>query len=395
MHTSSPKLPGRGHRLLRIADRYAGIPLLAAIGALRKKRTIPERIARIGILTTAAIGDTILVGAVLGDLRAAFPDSRIVFLAGDTNYAAAALLLPAPDSLLRIPVYKPIEASRIIRECDLDVLFDFGPWPRLNALIAWLSGAKFTLGFLTPGQFRHYAFDRAVEHSPRLHEMENHRRMIAELGLEATHVPAIDPGKLHLSSDFSPPDPYLVFHLWPGGTSSREKEWPQERWIRLATHFAAQGYAIAFTGAPSQQQINENVTQSVESQYQRLIWNAAGLSLAETAALAAASRMVVSVDTGIMHLAAALGVPVVALHGPSSSKRWGPVGKNAVALDSPDPRAGYLYLGFESPRDLPHCMEEITYDRVLEECQKKLRISPPRSYQAIAPRVAITDHSPG
>jgi heptosyltransferase I len=82
--------------------------------------------------------------------------------------------------------------------------------------------------------------------------------------------------------------------------------------------------------------------------------------------------MVVSVDTGIMHLAAALGVPVIGLHGPTSSKRWGPIGRNADAIDSPDPGAGYLYLGFEVPAVPPPCMEAISYETVLDECLKKL-----------------------
>jgi heptosyltransferase I len=94
--------------------------------------------------------------------------------------------------------------------------------------------------------------------------------------------------------------------------------------------------------------------------------------LAQTAALLAHSRLVVSVDTGIMHLAAALDLPLIALHGPTSSKRWGPISKNAVAIDSPDPHAGYLYLGFEPPAGPSRCMEAITYERVLDECLKKL-----------------------
>jgi heptosyltransferase I len=82
--------------------------------------------------------------------------------------------------------------------------------------------------------------------------------------------------------------------------------------------------------------------------------------------------MVVSVDTGIMHLAAALDMPVIGLHGPTSSKRWGPIGRNAVAIDSSDPRAGYLYLGFERSVDPPPCMEAISYEKVLDECLKRL-----------------------
>jgi ADP-heptose:LPS heptosyltransferase len=371
--TASAKLPGRGHRLLKMIDRYIGVPLVALMGVSRKKRTLPQQINRIGILTTAAIGDTILVGAVVSDLRAAFPASSIVFFAGDSNHAVAKLLSPALSALvIHLPVYRPFQASRIIRERHLDLLIDFGPWPRLNAIISWLSGADFTAGFRTAGQYRHYVYDLAVEHSRHVHELENHRRMISALGLETTHSPTIDPSKLTDDTILQIPDPYLLFHLWPGGTSSREKEWPTARWVQLATHFAAQGYTIALTGAPSQSRANNDVIAAVNPRYRSRVCNAAGGSLAQTAALLAHSRLVVSVDTGIMHLAAALDLPLIALHGPTSSKRWGPISKNAVAIDSPDPHAGYLYLGFEPPAGPSRCMEAITYERVLDECLKKL-----------------------
>lgn len=333
---------------------------------------MPQQVDRIGILTTAAIGDTILIGAALSDLRSGFPTSSVILFAGDSNYAAADLLLPAPDSVIRLPVYRPLQAARIVRDCRLDLLMDFGPWPRVNAMIAKLSGARFTVGFRTPGQCRHYAYDLAVDHSPALHELENHRRMITRLGIQPTHLPAIDRRKLRVNPNNLISHPYLVFHLWPGGTSSREKQWPTERWIRLVAHFAAHGYGIALTGAPAQSLANQEVIEAVHINYRSLIRNAAGISLAETAALVARARMVVSVDTGIMHLAAALEVPLIALHGPASSRRWGPVGLNAVAIDSPDPRSGYLYLGFEVPAQPSRCMEAISYDTVLRECLKKL-----------------------
>ncbi len=364
------KIPGRGNRLLRLVDRYAGIPLVA-LGGLRKKRHLPSGIDRIGVLSTAAIGDTILSGAIVSDLRSAFPGSSITYFAGDTNYSTA-LLLPATDSVIRLPVYHPFKACRLVRSRSLDLLIDFGPWARLNALISRLSGARFTVGFRTPGQYRHYAYDLAIEHSSAVHELENLRRIVTRLGIEATHLPIIDSRRVPASPAIAPPEPYLLFHLWPGGTCSREKEWPADRWIRLITHFTARGYAVALSGAPSQHRTNHKVIEALHPRYRSLIRNAAGLSLAETAALAANARIVVSVDTGIMHLTAALGISVIGLHGPTSSKRWGPVGRNAVAIDSPDPRAGYLYLGFERSADPPPCMEAISYDKVLDECLKRL-----------------------
>jgi ADP-heptose:LPS heptosyltransferase len=365
------KIPGRGNRTLRLVDRFAGIPLVALMGGLRRKRRMPGQMNRIGILSTAAIGDTILSGAVVSDLRSAFPSSSIIYFAGDTNYSTA-LLLPATDSVIRVPVYHPLEASRIVRSRNLDLLIDLGPWPRLNAVIARLSGARFTVGFRTPGQYRHYAYDLAIEHSSAVHELENHRRIVTRLGIEANHLPMIDSRMVPAKSALAPSAPYLLFHLWPGGTCSREKEWPTERWIQLAIQFAAKGYAIVLSGARSQHRTNHDVIEVLPPRYRALIRNAAGLSLAETAALASNARLVVSVDTGIMHLAAVLGVPVIGLHGPASSKRWGPIGRNAVAIDSPDPRAGYLYLGFELPADPPRCMEAISYERVLSECMKML-----------------------
>jgi ADP-heptose:LPS heptosyltransferase len=371
MSSRSSKIRGRGNRLLRAVDRYAGIPVIAVMGALRRKRALPERIDRIGILTTAAIGDTILIGAVVSDLQSAFPASSIIFFAGESNYDAA-VLLPTPDCVIRLPIYRPLHAARIVRECGLDLLLDFGPWPRINAFIAKLSGSRFTAGFRTPGQYRHYCYDLAVDHSPDLHELENHRRMIRWLGVEPTHLPGLDLRKIPTNPNIAISHPYLVFHLWPGGTRSRENQWPLERWIRLVAHFAARGYSIALTGAPAQRLASEEVIRAIDIRYRPVVQNAAGINLAETAALVAGARIVVSVDTGIKHLAAALEVPLIALHGPMSSMRWGPVGNSAVAIDSRDPHRGYLYLGFETPPEPSRCMEAISYEIVLRECLRKL-----------------------
>jgi ADP-heptose:LPS heptosyltransferase len=369
--STSTKIRGRGNRLLRAADRYAGIPVIALLSTLPKKKSLPQRIDRIGILTTAAIGDTILIGAVVSDLHSAFPASSIIFFASESNYEAAALL-PAPDFVIRLPIYRPIRAARIVRKWRLDLLIDFGPWPRINAVIAKLSRARFIAGFRTPGQYRHYGYDLAIDHSPDLHELENHRRMIRWLGVTPTHLPVIDSRKIPVNLYITISHPYLVFHPWPGGRRSREKEWPLERWIQLVAHFAARGYGIALTGAPGQRLANEEMIRAIDIKYHSMIRNAAGMNLAETAALLMQSLLVVSVDTGIKHLAAALQVPLIALQGPASSRRWGPVGGNAIAIDTPDPHGGYLYLGFEMPAKTARCMEAISYETVLSECLKKL-----------------------
>ena len=100
--------------------------------------------------------------------------------------------------------------------------------------------------------------------------------------------------------------------------------------------------------------------------------NAAGLNLRATASLLAHASLMVSVNTGIMHLAAAMNVPLVALHGPTSARRWGPLGPRAVALESPCEGCGYLDLGFEYKRQPRHCMDAISYRTVREACDRVL-----------------------
>jgi heptosyltransferase-3 len=80
----------------------------------------------------------------------------------------------------------------------------------------------------------------------------------------------------------------------------------------------------------------------------------------------------VSVNTGIMHLAAAMNVPLVALHGPTSARRWGPLGPHTVALESPCQGCGYLDLGFEYKRQPRDCMNAISYRMVREACDRVL-----------------------
>ena len=156
--------PGRGSRSLRLADRYLGVPLVLVVGSLRRKTKTVRDFSSVGLMATAAIGDTILLAGIVSDLRDHFPEKQLVLFTGCSNHEVA-LLFKGLDEVVRLPTHNPLEAVRMLREKRLDVLVDFGPWPRINALYSLLSGARFTLGFRTSGQYRHYGYDRFVEHS--------------------------------------------------------------------------------------------------------------------------------------------------------------------------------------------------------------------------------------
>jgi len=352
---------------LHILDRYLGIPTIAILGRLRRKRRLPAKIETIGLLRTVAIGDTVLMSGIIADLRRAFPRASFLFFAGPSNFEIAGML-DGLDRVVKVPIPNLAAGLRAVRSVPVDIMIDFGQWPRLEALLTLFSRASFTVGFRTPGQYRHYGYDVAVEHSSRVHELENYRRLVRALGVHTRSLPFLKASQ----KSALPEADYAVFHLWPGGRRRKLKEWPRERWLRLIEEAIGWGLQIVLTGAPSDRDSNDELISNVAPAARRFVRNAAGQSLQATAATLANSRLVVSVNTGVMHMAATLGVPLVALHGPTSSKRWGPVSERAIVVDSPLNGCGYLNLGWEYPTRPPQCMECIRYGDVREACRRLL-----------------------
>ena len=79
----------------------------------------------------------------------------------------------------------------------------------------------------------------------------------------------------------------------------------------------------------------------------------------------AGSAAVVSVNTGVMHLAAALGVPTVSLDGPTAPQRWGPIGPRTVSVRPAQADCGFIHLGPEYDPRYADCMKRITVAQVV------------------------------
>jgi heptosyltransferase III len=347
----------RGNRALRALDR-SGSALLWAGGLVRRNQPLPSSIRRIGLLKTNAIGDTVLLSAVVRDLAAARLDAEVVLFVGPVNAAVAELIEGVPRLVL--PLTSPARAIRLLRRQRLDVLLDFGAWPRINAIYAALSGARFTAGFETAGQARHYCFDATVRHSDEVHELENFRRLVHVIGVESTSEPLLRP----TASADVPSAPYVVFHLWPGGLLSERKEWPEESWRELARRFIHNGHVVVLTGSPDDRARTEAFVASCNGLGGSIVNGAGRYGFPELVDLLAGARCTVSVNTGVMHLAAATGAPTVGLNGPTAERRWGPVGPRARSVNSSLPGCGYLDLGFEYDRGRPDCMLGISVDDV-------------------------------
>jgi heptosyltransferase III len=374
----------RSGRITRLLDFHLGRLLLVALGighqSVTPKLKTPQRI---GICAFGAIGDALLSSAIIADLKRLYPNSRVVMVVSQSN-SGIVPLLPQCDECIILPLYSPFQATAMMRRNHFDLLIDANQWLRISAIYCALAGAGHTVGFRTPGQSRHYAFDSVAEHRSDRHEIENYRGLLSAIGIRGTSLPNM----LAPTDDQEPlrdliRSPYVVFHPWAGGGQAALKEWPASNWIRLAEVLSARGYTIVMTGAPGDKEKSNRLFDAANQQQIPLLVVAGLLNLRQTGALLTSADLVISVNTGVMHMAAAVGVPLVALHGPTDPVRWGPLSPNAInvvpSLVPADVPVGYLNLGFEFPPGVPDCMGFISVEMVLDAIDEVMKMPDRRS----------------
>ena len=124
-----------------------------------------------------------------------------------------------------------------------------------------------------------------------------------------------------------------VIGFCPGAEFGPAKRWPHYHYAKLAEMLIEKGYAIYLFGSKKDQEVGELIRQSMPESLQPYCLNLAGLTdLNQAVDLIAECTAVVSNDSGLMHIAAALNKPLVALYGPTSPTYTPPLSSNAQVI---------------------------------------------------------------
>jgi ADP-heptose:LPS heptosyltransferase len=360
----------RGNKTLKNLDRYLGIPLLVTASLMPKRTLAPHTARRIGLMKTAAVGDTLLLAGLIEDVGRTYPNANVILITGADNFDAAKLLSGRIAEHVVVSPRHPFGAIAAIRRARLDVIVDFGSWPRFDALLAASSGAKLRIGFKTPGQFRHFGFDRVVAHTV-VHERDNYVRLLAELGVHPETPARIEPPHV-LGFDRFPSSPYVIFHPWSGGYMHQVKEWPTDRWVALATWARSLDWTVVLTATKGESAATAALATTLRPSGAKVFDAAGRYTLAELADVIAGSRAVITVNTGVAHLAGLIGARTVSLEGPTPPSRWRPLGPRVRTVTSTLPGCGYLDLGFEYAGQRLDCMEGVSVLAVIQAAEELL-----------------------
>ncbi len=374
--------------MFKLIDKYIGIPLVFLMGLLG--RAMPDLdpskdCRRILIIKTSALGDTILLMPVLKAIRKTFSRAKILVLATERNKDILSHC-PYIDDLIIMEVRKlvnPFYLSKIIfktRKFKPDLSIDFDQWIRLSALLSFFSGAKRKIGFKTKGQARHYLYTDFVELKSNQHKFQCFIDLVHILGAKVDNRKIdIYPG-VHgeyeageLLNKFGLSSSGLIIGIHPGcGRKGLMRAWPEEKYIDLIKMIKREYPAeIILTGSAEEYDLCKNISNN----FSQGVYNSVGrISLSGLIYLLNNFKVFISSNNGIMHLAAALNVPLIALHGPTNPKGWGPLSNNAVIIKSDMECSPCLDLGFEYGCNDCRCMKLISVDTVFKEVKNSLKI---------------------
>ena len=376
----------------KILDRYIGSCLCCLLGGFQsrtptRQQRIPQRILFIQL---SAIGDTVLVIPTIRAIRNRFPKAHLAMIASSINlqYLEGC---PYIDQYIPCHLENLVKSPRklmafllALRRQQFEWVIDFEHWPRLSALIGYGSGASRRIGFRAKAQHRHYLFTDLVEHVPGQHEVINFLKIARLLGcpIKKTNLEVWLKKKdwdwvreFFNEGGIDPNRPVVAIHPEAGRRGEPRRRWPHDRFVKLidalVEHYHAQ---IILTGAPTEVKLAKRIASKTQS---TCAVAAGKTQINQLAALFANVNLVICGNCGPMHLAAAAGTSVVALHGPTNPSQWGPWGKNHTILHVDLPCSPCLNLGFEygcSPLSdgTSPCMYTIQVSETLKACERYL-----------------------
>jgi heptosyltransferase-2 len=332
------------------------------------------------------IGDAVMCEPAIRGLRDLFPDAELTMLAKP----AVAELFVAHPGLTCVLVYDGQGAHAGLsgkwslagmlrrKRFDMAVLFQNA---FEAAFLAWLAGIPRRYGYVTDGRVMFLTEPIAVPDGPvPMHQVEYYWNLLRPLGLAGNPpLPTVfvseDEDRMVdvrlASTGVAPSD--LIIGINPGSTYGSAKRWLPERFADVVKRLARRletvegtSVAVVVLGAKGEESLGKKVADQVG---ERSVVLSGATTIRELMAVVKRCCLLITNDTGPMHIAAALGVPVVAVFGPTDWHTTAPYGQERSVVREAVDCAPCLLR--ECPID-HRCMTRIPVDRVYEAAVRQL-----------------------
>jgi lipopolysaccharide heptosyltransferase II len=334
---------------MKAIDRRVGRALCALLGAVSPARPkampAPESVREIALVKFWGMGSIVLMTPAIALLRAKYPQARLTFVTQAAN-GELLKLVEGVDAVLPLELGRGVGAFASslwqlviqVRRARFDLWIDCEFLTRFSALLTGVSGAKVRAGFHASEVPRGRLHHVLLPFNSQWHMIDNFC-VVASGDVSAPPMAALRPlqrfyadpeqalglAQKLASRGLAPGEPYLVLNP-NAGELALERRWSVENFAALADALASSfSGKFVVVGAAAERAYVARMLACVGAR-ERVIDLSGDTSLKELVALFAQARVLVSNDTGPLHLACAVGTPTVAIFGPESPLLFGPRG---------------------------------------------------------------------
>lgn len=339
--------------------------------------------SRFLIVKFGSLGDIVHCLPSVAQLRMAFPDAEIDWLIEQKNKIVVELS-GLDVRLLPIDTYQwrnspGIGSAKEIAELiwalstdGYDCTIDFQGLVK-SAFFAYLSGAPVRIGwerdFLKESVSRFFYTE--VVTPKRIHIIDQQMELLKPLGIDPkweteVRLNAGAAARTSIANKLAGLTDYIVISP---GTNWPTKCWHPERYGELAARLISDGLPVVATWGPGEEDMGRRLMRAAGKGIREV-----KTSLEELVALCEPAKLFVGGDTGPMHFAAAVGAPIVAIFGPTSSDRNGPFRREDIVVER-RLACRPCYERDRCPLEHWQCMVDITVDHVYEACRKRLMLA--------------------
>lgn len=319
------------------------------------------------------IGDMVLAQPMLKLLRARYGEPEIDVLAPRWTLPLVermpevrrAIEMPVGHGELRLVARWKLARELRNERYDQAIVL---PNTFKSALVPFFAGIRLRTGYIGEARYalltdaRRRSAERLLQLAQRYGELALPRGDTLRLPLPAPGLRIDDAGRRQLLTRLGVDKQRPAAALCPGAEYGPAKRWPPRYFAELAQGIAARGCAVWLIGSPKDAQLGSEIAQAAGGVCRNLCGET---TLAEAIDLLSATALVVTNDSGLMHVAAALGKPMIALYGSSSPEFTPPLSPNAQILRLDLPCSPCFKR--ECPLGHFNCMNQLVPDRVLEE----------------------------
>ena len=299
---------------------------------------------RIVVTFLMHLGDVILTTPFLEVLRRLAPDSHITYVV-DKKLSDVVRYSPYVDDIIEVDKKGKDDSlsalwkmGRTIHKTHPDVVINLHPNER-TSFLAFAIGAPITVG-MSHFLFRPFLTKVTRLDRRNLHAARMYVNVLEQLGAHHTeeqglHIELCEAWKekakaFYEAAGLAKDQSLIGFNI---GSAVKEKRWPGNRFAEVADYFAGLGYGIVFFGGPMDEELVQDAVQYMKT---TPIIATGKFSIGELAAAMKRCAVIITNDSGPMHVAVSQKVPVVTLYGPSNPKFYGPYSKEAIVLESMD-----------------------------------------------------------